>query len=456
MRAKTDVIVRAIADLRRRTRRSQELLQRLRQDVADPRLHVCGHPVDAWHLPLVVASARGVTLTDVDGNEYIDFTMGFGVNLFGHAPSFVHHAITDALAAGTPVGHVDECAADVARLIATLTGPKRVMFCSTGSEAIMAAIRLARAHSGRTRLVVFSGATHGNLDSVLGRPTGRSPAPILAGIPQRVMQDLTVLPYGDSAALTEIDKDSSDIAAVLVEPFQASRLDFVSPDFLLTLASIARRRRIALILDEMVSGFRVRLGGAQSLFGVDADIVTYGKSIAGGLPLAVVAGRSEYMAHVDGNPPHSRRVTPRAMLPTTFGRFPLGLAAAHAVLSELQRAGDALQMQLDRRCTSLVDQLNTLLVARCQGLRVARFSSVFRFVRAPDAPWLDFFFLELTRRGIYVAESRGCFLCTAHDDRACGALVQAVAGALQTMDEAGLLAMQPDTAEPVVIPTPGT
>ncbi|HEX6065841.1 MAG TPA: aminotransferase class III-fold pyridoxal phosphate-dependent enzyme, partial [Longimicrobiales bacterium] len=288
-----------------RTRGSKQFTADHRSHLADPR-SVAGFRL-IWKemvYPIVVNRSSGSRLWDVDGNEYIDVTNGFGTILFGHNPEFVSAAIKSQLEHGMETGPQTPLAGEVARMVCEMTGMERAAFCSTGSEAVTAAIRVARTVTGRDRIVLFAGAYHGIFDEVLVRPTvvngNRRSVPIAPGIAQSMVDNVVVLDYGSPESLQAIKAMGRELAAVLVEPVQSRRPDLQPRDFLLELRRITQETETPLIFDEVVTGFRTHPGGAQALFGIRADIATYGKVIGGGLPIGVVAGRALYLDALDG------------------------------------------------------------------------------------------------------------------------------------------------------------
>ena len=195
-------------------------------------------------------------------------------------------------------------AAEAANLIAEMSGMERVSFTNSGTEAVMAAIRLARAATGRNKIVTFVGSYHGHADNVMGIPNPRDPLgaarPASSGIPEAAVQDLIILEYGEESALEAIRLNQSEIAAVVVEPVQSRRPDLQPREFLHDLRALTTDIGAILVFDEMITGFRVHQRGAQGWFDVQADIATYGKVVGGGMPIGVVAGRNGLMDPIDG------------------------------------------------------------------------------------------------------------------------------------------------------------
>ncbi len=295
-----------------KTASSKQFTAENRAHLADPR-SVAGFR-SYWKemvYPIVTTRSAGSKLWDLDGNEYVDLTNGFGIILFGHNPPFIREAIEAQLREGYETGPQTTLAGEVAKTVSELTGMERVAFCNTGSEAVTAAIRVARTVSGRDRIAMFTGAYHGIFDEVLVRPTrvgGELRAvPIAPGIPQNMVDNIVVLDYDSPESLEVLRAHGSEFAAVLVEPVQSRRPELVPVEFLREVRAITEKSETALVFDEVVSGFRVHQGGAQALFGIRADLATYGKVVGGGLPIGLVAGSPMYMDALDGGSWQLRR-----------------------------------------------------------------------------------------------------------------------------------------------------
>ncbi|MEL7207809.1 MAG: aminotransferase class III-fold pyridoxal phosphate-dependent enzyme, partial [Actinomycetota bacterium] len=426
-----------------------------RSRLADPR-SVAGFRLPWKELvyPVVADRSSGSRIWDVDGNEYLDIAMGFGVNLFGHAPPFVVEAVQEQLQRGFEIGPQTPLAGPVADLIAELTGHERVAFCNTGSEAVLAAMRLARTISGRTRIVTFNNDYHGLFDEVLARGVTidgqRRSLPVAPGIPPSRSDELIVLDYGDPAALDVIEQLGPDLAAVLVEPVQSRHPTLQPVDFLNRLRRLTTASDTALIFDEMITGFRSHPGGVQELFGVRADLATYGKVIGGGFPIGVVAGRADYLDALDGGHwrygDESLPETDVTWFAGTFVRHPVALAAAKATLEHLRAAGPALQEGLNARTTGLVDRLNGFLDEVGAPMSIEHFSSLFLTRFHAGNEFASLFYFHLRDQGIHVTEGRGAFLSTAHTDDDLDQLERAYRAAVEQMLAAGFL---PTATQPI-------
>ena len=437
-----------IARYARRTPGSKAFTASHRAMLADPR-SVAGFRM-LWKemvYPIVASRSAGSKLWDVDGNEYVDLVNGFGAILFGHNPPFVREAIEKQLGLGIEIGPQTPLAGEVATLVTESTGMERAAFCNTGSEAVTAAIRVARTVSGRDLIVSFTGAYHGVFDEVLVRPTPvngelRS-MPIAPGIPSSMTDNIIVLEYGSAAALETLKSRASELAAVLVEPVQSRRPELQPVEFLREVRSITEAAGVALIFDDIVSGFRAHLGGTQAIFGIRADLCTYGKVVGGGLPIGLVTGSSKYMDALDGGHwSYGDESCPEVgvtFFAGTFVRHPLALAAARAVLLHLREAGPELQRNLNLRTTQLVDILNGHAEKVGAPVRVTHFSSWFCFNFPQDVPYASLFYAYMRDKGVHIWEGRAGFLTTAHTESDIDRVVAAFKETIEEMQEAEFL-----------------
>jgi len=431
---------------------SRARTQQSRARLADPRT-VAGFR-RAWKelvFPVVATRSQGSRIWDVDDNELIDIAMGFGVNLFGHSPAHVIDAVTEQIARGIEIGPQTPLAAEVADLVSDLTDHERVAFCNTGSEAVLAAMRLARTVTGRTKIVTFSGDYHGLFDEVLVRGLGTAGArrsmPIAPGVPRHMTQDMIVLEYGSDAALDEIRSLAHELAAVLVEPVQSRHPDLQPARFLRELRALTADAGVPLIFDEMITGFRSHPGGAQALFDVQADLATYGKVVGGGFPIGVVAGRGAYMDALDGGWwQYGDESVPEAdvtWFAGTFVRHPVALAASRATLRHLIDEGPQLQADLSATTTAFVDDLNAFLVERGAPMHIEHFSSLFLTTFSAAQQFSSLFYFHLRDHGIHITEGRAAFLSTAHTADDIAAIADAYKRSVVAMQDAELLPRAP-------------
>ncbi len=405
--------------------------------LADPPAPMPCHPLlGEIGYPIAAAGFAGSRFRDVDGNEYLDFSMAFGSALFGHNPDFVRTALIDQLERGFGVGPPSALAAELAASVAQMTGLQRVAFACSGTEAVMLALRLARTTTLRSRIALFTGSYHGQYDGTLAQADPAAPGhqgiPAAPGICRSSVADVLVLPFAGDDALQAVWQLRHGLAAVLIEPVQSWRPELQPVAFLRELRRITLDGGAALIFDEMVTGFRLAPGGAQERFGVRADMAVYGKVLSGGMPLAAVAGAARYLDAVDGGPWHGGASTRlRTFTASSFAKHPLSLAAARAVLGRLHEAGPALQQQLNDRTADLVSRLNDILQRQGAPLRYACCGSYFapRRLTEEDGLSLQVLHCELVAAGVFLWGLAG-FLSTAHEpgdlDRLCRAFDRAV------------------------------
>jgi amino acid adenylation domain-containing protein len=442
-----------IARYTRRTAGSKRLTQAHRPVLADPRA-AAGFRSEWKELvyPIVVERSSGSKLWDVDGNEYVDLVNGFGGTAFGHGPGFVLDAVKAQLERGFPIGPQADLAGEVADLVKELTGNERATFCNTGSEAVMAAMRVARTVTGRDKIVVFNGDYHGQFDEVLVKGVqhpGAAPrsVPVAPGIPAAAVQNMIVLDYATPATLAWLREHVEELAAVVVEPVQSRHPSLQPFDFLREVRRITADAGAAFVLDEVVTGFRTHPGGIQALAGVRADLVTYGKVVGGGLPIGILAGSARFMDALDGGHwSFGDASVPEVgvtFFAGTFVRHPLVLAAARSVLLHLKSAGPQLQQQLAQRTAALAAQLNELFAGFGIITPIETFSSWFYFNIHNEHPLATLLFYHLRLRGIHIQDGFPCFLTTAHSDADIRHIHEAFRDSVTELNAAGILGRPP-------------
>ena len=416
-RARLDAFVRRYVE---RTRKSKDYTVLHRPHLADPRVVNGFRPMTKEiTYQIVIERSKGSRLWDLDGNEYVDTLNGFGMNLFGWQPDFVNEAIHRQVDTGYEIGPQHPLAGEVADLICELTGFDRAGLCNTGSEAVMAAVRIARTVTGRNTVVLFTGSYHGTFDEVLVR-AGRSAKgiPAAPGIMRGMFGDVRVLDYGTPEALEFIRSNADDLAAVLVEPVQSRRPDFQPREFLKEVRAITERSGTCFIFDEVITGFRAHLGGTQALFGIRADLACYGKVIGGGFPVGVIAGKRDFMDALDGGAwqygDDSIPTVGVTYFAGTFVRHPLALAAAKASLLHLKQQGNALQTKLNTSTAAMADELSAYCREVGAPLEIRHFSSLWRVSWLEDHPMQDLLFAMMRSRGVHILDNFPCFMTTAH------------------------------------------
>ncbi|MGH7679479.1 MAG: amino acid adenylation domain-containing protein, partial [Gemmatimonadaceae bacterium] len=443
---------RLIDRVTQRTPKSKAMTQSNRAQLSDPRT-VQGFRKQWKEMvyPIVSDRAEGSHIWDVDGNEYIDLVNGYGVVFFGHSMPFILDAVREQLGRTLAIGPQTGLAGEVAKLVCELTGHERAAFCNTGSEAVLAAIRMARTVTGKTKLATFAGHYHGIFDEVLvkGMGTGaeRRPVPIAPGIPANKVEDVVVLEYGNMASLDVIRRHADELAMVMVEPVRSRNLDLQPREFVQALRKLTEELRIPLLFDEMVTGFRSHPGGAQAIYGIKADIATYGKVVGGEFPIGVVAGRKEYLDALDGGMwAYGDDSTPEADMTWfagTFVRHPLSLAAARAVLTRIKQEGPALQEGLNNRTTAFVRALNEHFRATSAPIHLEHFSSAFIITFTSFQEYSPLLFYELHTRGIYTYEGRPAFFTLSHSDADLARIASALKDSVAELRNVGLLSGGP-------------
>jgi glutamate-1-semialdehyde 2,1-aminomutase len=374
--------------------------------------------------PLFIAAAKGSKIYDIDGNEYIDYVGSWGPMILGHAHPKVLRAIQAAAKKGTSFGAPTLSETQLARrIIAAFDSIEMVRLVNSGTEAVMTALRLARAYTKRDLIIKMAGCYHGHCDSLLvaaGSALAESGKPSSAGVPDSFAKLTIVIPYNDiDAAKAAFQTHKNKIAAVILEPV-AANMGVVPPlpGYLQALRNLCDTEEALLVFDEVITGFRLALGGAQQLFGVKADITCLGKIIGGGLPAAAVGGRADIMEML-------APIGPVYQAGTLSGN-PLATTAANATLDILEKENcyEKLEVSSALLETGLADAAKDASVP----LTINRVGSImscfftdrpvrnFADVQSTDIKQFKRFFAEMLKQGIYIAPSayEAMFISLAH------------------------------------------
>ncbi len=429
----------------RKTQRSKYQTQKYRAYVADSKATV-GFRMSIKELlyPIVAKKTEGSRIWDIDDNEYIDITMGFGTHIFGYRPKFVIDTLQKYINEGTQLGPRSPMLGETAELICEITGGERVAFTNTGTEANMSVMRIIRAVTGKSKIVIFRNSYHGHSDYALAEGqfqlSDGTLAGVTPGIPDSVMGEVMVLDYEDPAALDEIAKHHHELAGVFVEPVQGKNLSLQPAEFLHSLRKLTLELDIPLVFDEMITGFRCHIGGAQSYFGIQADIATYGKAIGGGLSIGIIVGKAKYLDAIDGGfwnyGDQSYPQTDRTFFVGTYCQHPMVIPVINTILRHMKEQGNQLQKELNRKTDRLTNTLNAYFDENKIPIHVAHFASVFRFEMKGN---LDIFYFHMIERGVYIWELRMCFLSAAHTDKDVDYIIQAAKESAEDLRRGGFL-----------------
>jgi len=403
-----------------KTGSSKAYTQKHRSYMADPRVVSGFRPLTKEIVyPLVVNRSKGSRVWDIDGNEYIDALNGFGSNFLGYQVDVLKKAVLQQVENGYEIGPQHELAGDVCKLIAELTSFDRAAVCNTGSEAVLGAMRIARTVTGRTLIVAFAGSYHGINDEVIVRGTKKlKTIPAAPGIMPEVVQNMLILDYGTDETLRIIRERAHELAAVMVEPVQSRRPEFQPIEFLKKVREITTASDTCLIFDEVITGFRMHPGGAQAMFGVKADLGTYGKVIGGGMPIGAIAGIKKYMDALDGGfwqyGDDSQPEAGVTYFAGTFVRHPLALAAGKASLEYMKLKGPALQQGLNSLTQYLADELNAICEKEGIPLYAPSFGSLWKIKFKEELPYGELLFTLMRDKGIHIWDLFPCFLTESH------------------------------------------
>ncbi len=376
--------------------------------------------------PVFIDAANGPYLYDVDGNRYLDYVQSWGPMILGHAYPSVVEAVVQASKTGFSFGAPTKAENELAKLVIdSVPSIEMVRFVNSGTEATMSALRLARAYTGRSKIIKFSGCYHGHADMLLvqaGSGVATMGLPDSPGVPAETTSNTLIAPYNDSAAVEEIFRAyPQQIAAIIVEPVAANMgLVLPLPGFLEKLRSLTQHYGALLIFDEVMTGFRVALGGMQERVGITPDLTCLGKIIGGGLPVGAYGGRRAIMEHV-------APVGTMYQAGTLSGN-PLAMAAGIATLTEMRKPGQ--YEKLEQKSQLLGEGIEQVMRELGVGLQFVRIGAMFCLYFTPE-PIIDYataktsdtaryarYFWHMLSHGIYLPPSQyeACFISLALDD----------------------------------------
>jgi glutamate-1-semialdehyde 2,1-aminomutase len=409
-----------------RLTRSEELFEKAKKLIPGG----VNSPVRAFQpYPFFTKRSKGSHIFDVDGKEYIDYCLGYGPLILGHAPPEIIKAVAAQLEKGSLYGTPTEQEVELAELISSLvSSAEMVRLVSTGSEATMSAIRAARGFTGKKKIVKFEGCYHGAHDYVLvkaGSGATTFGMPDSLGIPEETTKNTIVVPFNDAEKFEKAVKDSkNDLAAVIVEPV-IGNIGVVLPNegFLETLKEVTENYGIVLIFDEVITGFRMALGGAQEYYGITPDMTTLGKILGGGFPMAAFVGKEEIM----------KMIAPSGKVyqAGTYSGNPISVIAALTVLKTLRDSGPQFYAQLENKCKAIVNPLKELILESNLKLQINHVASMFQIfftetpvydypsVKTADNVKFMAYHAKLLEKGVFAPPSQfeTCFLSSEHSNQ---------------------------------------
>lgn len=395
--------------------------------------------------PFFTKYARGSRIVNVDGKEYIDYCLAYGPLILGHSHPKVLAAVREQLSKGTMYGTPTETELELAELICdNIPCAEMIRLVNTGTEATMSAIRVARGYTGKKKIVKFEGCYHGAHDGVLvkaGSGATTFGTPDSLGVPEETTQNTVVLPYNDIESFEQtVKREKDQMAAVIMEPVVGNAGVILPKDgYLKRIRELTEENGIVLIFDEVITGFRLAFGGAQEYFRVIPDMVTLGKIMGGGFPIAAYGGRKEIM----------KMVAPAGKVyqAGTFSGNPISVVAGLATLEYIKSKGEAFYEMLESKTNAIVKALRELKEEKDYGLQINHISSMFqifftsytvydyRSAKTADVAIFKSYHEKLLKKGIFVPPSQfeTCFVSEAHTKQDIDKTIETITFALDQL-----------------------
>lgn len=393
-------------------------------------------PVRAFKpFPFYVARAKGAKLVDVDGNEFIDYCLAYGALILGHANSEVKEKLREKLEEGWLYGTPIELELKYAKLIRRYyPSIEMLRYVNTGSEATMSALRLARGFTGKDKIVKIEGSFHGSHEAVLvkaGSGATTFGVPNSAGVPKDFVKKTLQVPFNNSEKLAEVLEKDKEIAAVIMEPVMGnSSLIIPEKDYLREVRKITQENDVLLIFDEIITGFRLSMGGAQEYFGVKADITTLGKIAGGGFPIGIYGGKREIM----------QKISPSGDVyqAGTFSGNPMSLLAGYTTVKILEKEG--VVEKTAKMTKKLCDAVEDIISGKAEISHIASMfcfyfgktpKDYFEALKLNKDAYMKFFW-RLLEKGVFLPPSQfeTCFLSYAHTEEEIDKTVEAISTAI--------------------------
>jgi glutamate-1-semialdehyde 2,1-aminomutase len=396
-------------------------------------------PVRAYKpYPFFAKEAKGSKIIDVDGNSYIDYCLAYGPLVLGHANEKIIGKVAEQLKIGSAYGVPTENEIKLAKLvIKKVPCAEMVRFVNSGTEATMSAIRLARAATGKKKIIKFEGSYHGAHDYVLVKSgSGAAGLPDSPGVPEDTTKNTVLIPFNDKEAVVDlIEREKNDIAAIIVEPIMGN-VGFIPPkeDYLKFLREMTGQNNIILIFDEVITGFRIAEGGAQEYFGVTPDLVTFGKILGGGFPIGALAGKKEIM----------EMIAPAGTVyqAGTFNGNPVSITAGLAMLNQLN---DNFYAESKRKGKMIRTGIQDILSDNNLNFKISGLSSMFQLyftdkevydyisAKSADTEKFNQYFQTLLKNGVFIPPSQFecCFISSMHDNEDIQKTLEAVEKAIK-------------------------